>query len=130
MAELTGVISRGPRPPLGLLVFDNGVTFVLDHDYLIGREPDSDDLVRNGVLRPLPLFDQESGISRHHAEIRLHGWDVLLMDRGSANGTFVAPRDGGRWNAVVPRQPLRLQPGMRVGMGRRDFSFETPHQTT
>lgn len=130
MAELTGVITKGRRPPLGLLLFDNGATFVLDHDYLIGREPESDPEVRAGGLRPLALFDQVGGISRRHAEIRLSGWDVVLIDRGSANGTLVALRHEAQWRAVVPGQPIPLLPGMRISMGRRTLSFETPHRTT
>jgi len=130
MAELTGIITQGRRPPLGLLLFDNGATFVLDHDYLIGREPESDPQVRAGTLRPLLLADEGSGISRHHAEVRLHGWDVVLIDRGSANGTLVALRSAPQWRAVVPGQPIGLLPGMRISMGRRTLSFETPHRTT
>jgi len=130
MAELTGIITQGRRPPLGLLLFDNGATFVLDHDYLIGREPEPDPEVRSGELRPLVLIDQSGGISRRHAEIRLRGWDVVLIDRGSANGTLVALRDADQWRAVVPGQPVQLLPGMRVSMGRRTLSFETPHRTT
>lgn len=130
MAELTGIISKGRRPPLGLLLFDNGATFVLDHDYLIGREPEPDPEVRSGALRPLVLVDQSGGISRQHAEIRLRGWDVVLIDRNSANGTLVALRDAPQWSAVVPGQPVQLLPGMRISMGRRTLSFETPHRTT
>ncbi len=130
MAELTGIITKGRRPPLGLLLFDNGATFVLDHDYLIGREPEPDPDVRSGELRPLVLIDQSGGISRRHAEVRLRGWDVVLIDRGSANGTLVALRDADQWRAVVPGQPIQLLPGMRISMGRRTLSFETPHRTT
>jgi len=130
MAELTGIITKGRRPPLGLLLFDNGATFVLDHDYLIGREPEPDPEVRSGELRPLVLIDQSGSISRRHAEIRLRGWDVVLVDRGSANGTLVAQRDADQWRAVVPGQPIQLLPGMRISMGRRTLSFETPHRTT
>ncbi len=130
MAELTGIITKGRRPPLGLLLFDNGATFVLDHDYLIGREPEPDPDVRSGELRPLVLVDQSGGISRRHAEIRLRGWDVVLVDRGSANGTLVALRNADQWRAVVPGQPIQLLPGMRISMGRRTLSFETPHRTT
>lgn len=130
MAELTGIITQGRRPPMGLLLFDNGATFVLDHDYLIGREPEPDPEVRSGVLRPLVLMDDSGGISRRHAEIRLRGWDVVLIERGSANGTLVALRNADQWRAVVPGQPVQLAPGMRISMGRRTLSFETPHRTT
>ena len=43
----------------------------------------------SGAIAPL-VVDQTGGVSRHHAEIRLEGWDVVLVDIGSANGTLVA----------------------------------------
>ena len=44
---------RGPRPPLGLLVFDDGATYTVDADYLVGRMPDGDERVRSGELRAI-----------------------------------------------------------------------------
>lgn len=127
MAERTGVFVEGVRPPLGLLVFDNGATVSLDTDYLLGREPETDDRVLTGHVRPLLVIDQTGGVSRHHAEIRLAGWDVLLLDIGSANGTLVALPGAQAWSSLVPNQPVRLFPGMAVRMGGRQFSFESPH---
>jgi hypothetical protein len=130
MAEKTGVFIEGVRPPLGLLVFDNGATVSLDMDYLLGREPETDERVRNGQLRPLLVVDQTGGVSRHHAEIRLEGWDVLLLDNGSANGTLVAAPGAPAWSSLVPGQPVRLAAGMAVRMGSRQFTFESPHGST
>lgn len=127
MAESTAVLVEGPRPPLGLLVFDNGASVALDDNYLLGREPEADARVRTGGLRPLVLFDTGGVISRRHAEIRLEEWDVLLIDCGSANGTFVAERDAGQWSALVPGQPIRLLPSMSVRIGERSFVFEPLH---
>ena len=127
MAESTGVFVVGPRPPLGLLVFDNGASFSLDDNYLLGREPDIDERVRTGRLRPLVLFDTSGVISRRHAEIRLEDWDVLLVDCGSANGTLVAERGATVWSALVPGQPVRMLPSMQVRIGERSFVFESLH---
>ncbi|SFP76521.1 FHA domain-containing protein [Geodermatophilus dictyosporus] len=125
--QQTAVLVEGPRPPLGLLVFDDGATVSLDMDYLLGREPETDERVASGQLRPLLVVDHTGGVSRHHAEIRLEGWDVLLVDTGSANGTLVAPRGAPGWSSLVPGQPVRLTPGMAVRMGGRQFAFESPH---
>ncbi|MGY1642087.1 FHA domain-containing protein [Geodermatophilus sp. SYSU D00703] len=127
MAQQTGVLVEGVRPPLGLLVFDNGATVSLDADYLLGREPETDERVRSGQLRPLLVVDATGGVSRRHAEIRLEGWDVVLVDTGSANGTLVAPRGAPAWASLVPGQPVQLLPGMAVRMGSRQFAFESPH---
>ncbi len=127
MAERTCVLVEGLRPPLGLLVFDNGASFSLDASYLLGREPDVDERVRTGHLRPLVLFDTGGVISRRHAEIRLEHWDVLLLDCGSANGTLVAEREATQWSALVPGQPVRMLPGMQVRIGERSFVYEPLH---
>ncbi|MBA3338246.1 MAG: FHA domain-containing protein [Geodermatophilaceae bacterium] len=127
MSESTGVFVEGPRPPLGLLVFDNGASFSLDGDYLLGREPDVDDRVLKGLLRPLVVYDTGGVVSRRHVEIRLEEWDVLLIDCGSANGTLVAERDATYWSALVPGQPIRMLPSMQVRIGERSFVFESLH---
>jgi len=99
----------------------------VDENYLLGREPDVDERVRTGQLRPLVIFDTSGVISRRHAEIRLEDWDVLLLDCGSANGTLVAERDAAEWSALVPGQPIRMLPSMQVRIGERSFVFESLH---
>jgi len=115
----------GPRPPLGLLLFDDGASYVLDTDYVIGRAPAGDPLVVAGRARPLVLDDVERTVSRVHAEVRLEGWQVLLSDRGSTNGTFWWDGAAGRWVRLVPSEARRLQPGDRAAIGRRVLSLET-----
>jgi hypothetical protein len=126
MNERTGVLVLGARPPLGLLVLDDGATYTIDAEYLVGRMPDVDERVRDGSWRAIVVEDQQGGISRVHAEVRVNGWDVLLVDPGSRNGTFIAGPGADAWNPVPPRQPHRLVPGTRVRMGGRTLVFESP----
>lgn len=60
----------------------------------------------------LRLVDQ--GVSRHHAEIRVEGDDVVLVDLESTNGTFV---DG------QPIRRISLTDGTRVTLGRTTLVF-------
>lgn len=69
---------------------------------LLGRGTDCD----------LRLVDP--GVSRHHAEIRIEGGMVSLIDLGSTNGTFVGGQPVGR---VV------LTDGARVTLGRTTLIF-------
>lgn len=126
MNERTGVLTTGPRPPLGLLVFDDGAVYTVDGEYLLGREPEVDERVRGGELRAIMVDDTSGTISRAHAEIRLRGWDVLISDTGSANGTFVMEPGQGAWSALPPTEQRRLIPGARIGLGQRSFVFESP----
>lgn len=126
MNERTGVLTTGTRPPLGLLVFDDGAVYTVDGEYLLGREPEADKRVRAGELRPITIDDSSGTISRAHVEIRIDGWDVVVSDAGSANGTFVIEPGQSSWTALPPDTRHRLVPGTRVGLGQRSVVFESP----
>jgi pSer/pThr/pTyr-binding forkhead associated (FHA) protein len=121
---------RGARPSLGVFVFDDGSSFGLDDDYVVGREPEIDVAVVQGAARPLVLDDPGDTVSRVHAEIRLLDWDVELVDRGSTNGTFVWDPSRGTWDQLAPRQPRVLLPGERGAVGRRTFVYEPAHRVS
>jgi hypothetical protein len=125
MNERTGVLVTGPRPPLGLLVFDNGATYTVDAEYVIGRQPEVDERVRSGALRALAVDDHTGSVSRVHAEVRLEGWEVLLADAGSSNGTFLAP-PGEDWVQLEPEERRRLVPGTKARLGDCLFTYESP----
>jgi len=69
---------------------------------LLGRGTDCD----------LRLVDP--GVSRHHAELRVEGQLVALVDLGSTNGTFVNGQ---------PVRRIELQNGTRVTLGRTTLVF-------
>jgi len=69
---------------------------------LLGRGTDCD----------LRLIDP--GVSRHHAELRIEDGEVVLVDLGSTNGTFV--------NGQPVRRVL-LTDGTRVTLGRTTLVF-------
>jgi hypothetical protein len=121
--HLTARPVEGPRPPLGVVVLDDGTTYVLDSDYVIGRDPETDPAVIEGTARPLVLDDPDRSVSRVHAEIRLNGWDVTVVDRGGANGTHVCAPGAGAWTRLDANVPAKLTPGSHVLVGRRTFVF-------
>jgi catechol 2,3-dioxygenase-like lactoylglutathione lyase family enzyme len=128
LVHRTHNVVRGPRPPLGVLVFDDGSTYTLDHGYVLGRQPDDDPLVVRGERRPLVVDDPDRSVSRVHGEVVLDGWDVRVVDRGSANGTFVFDAEQEAWHQLTPDQAVTIAPSTRVAVGNRTFVFETPHQ--
>jgi hypothetical protein len=113
------------RPPLGVLVTDEGAVYTVSTDYVIGREPEQAPDVTAGRARPLVLRDAEHSTSRVHARLHLSGWDVLVADSGSANGTHVS-RSGpaGPWEAVYREPGTPLHPGDRVRLGKRQLLFD------
>ncbi|MEE8599987.1 FHA domain-containing protein [Euzebya tangerina] len=128
MLHRTHVLVERPRPPLGVVVADDGSTFTLNANYVVGREPERDPLVDGDDARPLKLQDTERSLSRVHAEIRLQDWDVFVVDRGSANGTYVLPRGAQQWKRLVADVEEKIVPGTRVAFGKRVVTYESHHQ--
>jgi hypothetical protein len=117
----------GARPPVGLLVFDDGATYTVDAEYLMGRMPEADPRVASGALRSLALEDSSGAVSRVHAQIVVNGWEALLVDVGSRNGTFVSPPGEQGWTQLPAGETHLLVPGTRVRIGGRSFQFEAPN---
>jgi hypothetical protein len=109
-----------PRPSLGHLEFDDGAIVDLDHELLVGRNPDRDSEPERAVLRRVKVVGDK--VSRSHLEIRYQGWDVLVADCGSTNGTFVVPHPGGQVSALEPGRAQLLEPGATVYFGSRSFT--------
>lgn len=128
MVHQTHNLVRGRRPPLGVLLADDGAAFALDGDYVIGREPEDSELVRSGLARALALPDPERTISRAHARVMLDQWDVRVVDLRSANGTHVAGPDQTEWTTLHPEEPATLKPGSRVLVGQRTFVYDSHHR--
>jgi hypothetical protein len=114
-------IRRQPRPPLGVLLVDDGRGYPLDRDYVIGREPLLDDDVAAGRAAPVPVTDAEGSVSRLHLRVSLAGWRVEVRDLGSANGSVLYR--AGRSRTLGPADVVALDPGARVGVGRRSVQF-------
>lgn len=114
----------GTRPPLGCLVSDDGTLWRLDSPFVVGSNPTADPTVRGGIARPLALEGSE--MSPAHAEIRLSGWDVEVVDRSSGGGTFVFEPGAQSWERLRPYEPWALRPGTHVAFGQRIVTFLTP----
>ncbi|MVU82526.1 FHA domain-containing protein [Nocardia sp. ET3-3] len=126
MEQLTLVLTEGVRPPLGVLLLDDGSSYVLDTDLVIGREPERSEQVRRGA-QAIRIPDASGGMSRVHAEIRLVEWDVQVMDRGSANGTHVRLPGRSDWVRATPGHATILEPGSQLLLGGRVFTFDSQH---
>jgi FHA domain len=114
-------VERRQRPPLGVLIFDDGTRIPLDGDYVLGREPAFDSDVIDGRARPLRINDPNGTVSRLHLRISLTGWQVEVSDLGSANGSVLQSPGGER--TLAPFQPTIVQPGVRIGIGQRSMHY-------
>jgi hypothetical protein len=125
MVQQTPALVDGPRPPLGVLVFDDGSVFQLEQDYVLGRQPEGAPEVLAGTARPLRLEDTGGTISRAHALIALEDWTVRLSDHGSANGTYIAMPNSPDWQPVPPNGRIVLTPGTTIKLGNRTLKYES-----
>ncbi|MFI5535559.1 FHA domain-containing protein [Nocardia sp. NPDC051900] len=111
------------RPPLGMLILDDGMTYMLAADAVIGRDPEHSPAAESGLV-PLRVDDASGGMSRAHAEIRLVNWDVTVVDCGSTNGTRTRLPGYRDWVRLAPRQSMALMPGTEIMLGNRVLRFE------
>jgi hypothetical protein len=112
------------RPPLGVLVFDNGDRVAVDRPVVLGRDPKpwSSPDPEAPVLHAVSSVTGQ--VSRTHAEVRASGWDVVVTDLGAMNGTsLTAP--GAAPVAIEPGLPTVLSSGSRIDLGGESgFVFE------
>ncbi len=122
MVNRTKNLVSGPRPTLGYLVMDDGKSYHLAQNYVFGREPKKFDEAESVVLAG-------GDVSRVHAKVELVGWDVMVEDLSSTNGTrWQGPQADG-WKELKPGEPHRLEPGSHVELGQdRHFTFEAVHK--
>ena len=115
----TATVIHVPRPGLGHLELDDGTIVELDQELLIGRNPDRDSHPERAGLRRVKVIGDK--VSRSHLEIRYQGWDILVADCGSTNGTFVVPHPGGQVTALEAGRAQLLEPGATVYFGSRSL---------
>jgi len=113
------------RPWLGVLRLSTGDVVSLDRGVLLGRAPKvSGD--PTGPQRPhvLRLASPDNDISRNHAEVLLKGWQVMVRDLGSTNGTTVA-LPGQEPIRLRPNDPQVIEPGTVVTLADEiSFTYE------
>ncbi|MET0324910.1 MAG: FHA domain-containing protein [Ilumatobacteraceae bacterium] len=126
LAPGTASIAHVPRPSLGRLALDDGGTVELDQELLIGRNPDRDSEPARQGLRRVKLVGEK--VSRSHLEIRFQGWEILVADCGSTNGTFVVPHPGGQVATLEPGHALMVGPGATIYFGSRSFTVVGRHE--
>ncbi|MEU7892989.1 FHA domain-containing protein [Nonomuraea sp. NPDC049152] len=120
LVQRTLVPYKGPRPPLGVLLLDDGTSLPLDSDYLLGRDPERAPEVAGGTARPAKVTSPDGSVSRRHLRVALDGWDVNLVDLGSVNGTQIQPPGDPNFYDIPPNEPVTIAPGttVRIGVSR------------
>jgi hypothetical protein len=106
-------------------IADDGATWRLDADQVLGSDPTTDQGVATGRIRGVVLASAGQ-LAPSHAEIRLSDWAVTLLDRGSAGGTFVVQPGATGWTRLTPYQPVVVPAGSHLSLGQRVLTFVSP----
>ncbi|MCL6091548.1 MAG: hypothetical protein M1435_01140, partial [Actinobacteria bacterium] len=116
--------ASGPRPPVGVLLADDGSIWALDRTYLIGADPGSAGEVRMGSARAITM---RSGANHTmapvQAEIKVSGWSVYLVDRGAEGGTYWQGPQGSGWVQLGRSEQRELTDGSHVSCGGRVLTY-------
>jgi hypothetical protein len=123
MAQATRLPVMGVRPPLGVLVLDDGTMFPLVRDHVLGRTPEEDEAVAAGRASGLSLLDPL--VSRVHARIVLDGWQVCVVDENSTNGTFLWGPGDTSWTRLPRGATAPLHPGSVTAIGQRQLRYHS-----
>jgi hypothetical protein len=103
-----------PRPALGRLLLSTGETVILDRDVILGRAPESAE--EDPALRPNLVQLTDSGeVSRTHVRVTLDGWQPMLRDLGSSNGTTLTLSSSSP-QQLRPQEDYALEPGCEVSL--------------
>jgi hypothetical protein len=104
-------------------VGEDGSRTPLDGDYVLGREPSTDEAVRSRQASPLQVEDPDQLVSRVHAHLWVDRGAVWVRDASSANGTFVAAPGAKDWTRVG-QEGVELPVGWSMRVGGRVFTLE------
>jgi hypothetical protein len=103
-----------PRPAVGHLRFENGLVVAVDRPLLVGRKPTTEG--HTGEVPGLVVLPDPDGLlSRVHLEVRLEGWEVLVVDRESLNGTIVTI-PGQEPQLLRPLEPFLISAGTAIDL--------------
>jgi len=117
-ANATVFVSR----PVGFLVAADGMRIPLDRVYVLGREPEIDPTVAEGVATPVRLNDEGNLISRVQSHLAVHDGEVQVRDANSLNGTYIAGPGDEEWTRVGA-DAVTLPPEWSLRVGDIVFTY-------
>lgn len=114
----------GRRPPIGVLLADDGSLWSLGQGCLIGSEPANAPEVQAGALQPIALrAGTNHTMAPVHAEIQVRDWDAYLVDRGPEGGTFMQAPSDQSWRQLGRGEQRPLAGGSHISCGGRVLTF-------
>ena len=105
-----------PRPVLAVVRAPDGTTVAVDRAVLVGRAPSSH-LSSARAPRLMTVPSPGHDISRTHVEIAPEGWQIIVTDLNSTNGTVLVRPGGADRQQLKAGEPVLVQLGTVVELG-------------
>ncbi|HUB71104.1 MAG TPA: hypothetical protein VL984_11830 [Acidimicrobiales bacterium] len=114
----------GPRPPLGLLLADDGSIYSLSTSCIIGSDPAVAPEAQSGSAQPIAMrAGPNHTMAAVHAEIQARGWSAYLIDRGAESGSCMQGPSAEGWSQLSRNEQRELPNGSHVSCGGRVLTF-------
>lgn len=114
----------GQRPPVGALLADDGSLWSLAQGCLLGADPAGAPEVRSGALFGITLRSGDNHVMAPvHAEVQIRDWDVYLVDRGAAGGTWAQSPGEAAWRQLNKGEQRLLTSGSHISCGGRVMTY-------
>ncbi len=126
-ASHTRAFVHGERPSLGIISFDDGLTYSVQWNTVIGRDPVADPRVVSGDAAAFAVGADELAVSRSHLLLELDEWNVLVSDLETANGTWLRPAGETEPRRLAAGERVVISHGAEVTIGERSFVYHEHH---
>ncbi len=115
---------NGPRPPVGVLLADDGSIWALSRNCLIGADPGSAPEVQSGAAQAIVMRAGAShGMAPVQAEVQIRDWSTYLVDRGAEGGAFLQGPVGQDWAQLGRNEQRELANGAHLSCGGRVLTY-------
>jgi hypothetical protein len=115
---------NGPRPPVGVLLADDGSVWALRRGCLIGAEPSSAPEVQSGAVDAIVMKAGAShAMGPVQTELQLRDWSTYLVDRGAEGGSWVQGPAAQDWEQLGRNEQRELANGSHLSCGGRVLTY-------
>jgi hypothetical protein len=115
---------KGPRPPVGVLLADDGSIWALSRGCLIGAEPSSAPEVQSGASEAIVMKAGAShAMAPVQAEVQIRDWSAYLVDRGAEGGSWLQGPAAQTWEQLGRYEQRELANGSHVSCGGRVLTY-------
>ncbi len=114
----------GPRPPVGVLLADDGSIWALARGCLIGADPGSAPEAQSGAAVAISMkAGANHAMAPVQSEVQVRDWSIYLVDRGAEGGSWVQGPTAQTWEQLGRNEQRELANGSHLSCGGRVLTY-------